>query len=151
MVAEIVGKLNEPSIIALPFTVCNNQEELDAKYAEHLEAGQEGQMINTYSALYQSKRTSDLLKRKEFQDAEFRIVDILEGKGERAGCAKLVLDCNGELFESSLKGSVEHMKEVYQNRTQYIGKLATIRYQNLTPDRQVPRFGVCVDIGRTDT
>ena len=39
------------------------------------------------ASAYENKRTKQLLKRKEFQDAEFKIVEIVEGIGNRAGMA----------------------------------------------------------------
>lgn len=145
-VSKVANELNCSSIVALPFKVCNSVEELDAAYAEYLANGQEGQMINSYSAVYENKRTINLLKRKEFQDAEFTITNITEGKGERAGCAKLVLQTpEGKSFESSITGTIEYMKEIFDNRQSYIGKQATIKFQNFTPDG-IPRFPVCTAI-----
>lgn len=144
--ASYFSNFADSSIQIVPFAVCNTLEELDACYADYLQQGYEGQMINNPLTPYVHKRTRDLLKRKEWIDEEFEIVDIVEGKGEREGCAKLILLCGQETFESSLKGSVSYMKEIFDNRQSYIGKMATVRYQNRTPDRDVPRFGVCHSI-----
>lgn len=142
-IKTVVEELNHPAIVALDYKVCDNQEELDAAYAEYLEAGDEGQMINVHDAIYNHCRTDKLLKRKEFQDAEFKILDIVEGKGNREGCAILVLECGSTSFDCSVKGSLEYTKEIYQNKEQYIGKSATVKFQNYTPEN-IPRFPVCV-------
>lgn len=143
LVKEIANLVNHPSIIALDFTVCNNQEELDKAYEEYMEAGTEGQMINRLDATYQHKRTTDLLKRKEMQDAEFKIVGVKSGKGIREGCATLICELpDGRTFDSDLIGSIEYMREVYDNKESYIGKMATIRFQNYTP-AGMPRFLKC--------
>jgi len=108
-----------------------------------IEMGYEGVMIRNADSLYQNHRTKDLLKWKEFQDAEFELINIEEGRGNRAGMAAKVYcrDIRGEEFSAGLKGTVEYCKQLLKDKDQLIGKMVTIRYQNLTADRQVPRFG----------
>ena len=123
-----------------------NQEELDERYAEYLADGQEGQIIRL-NARYENKRTTSLIKRKEFLDAEFKIVDISEGKGNRAGMfgrAHCVTDA-GIKFEANARGNRAYYIELLKNKKKYIGQMATIRYQNMTPDGK-PRFGVLITI-----
>lgn len=108
-----------------------------------IEMGYEGVMVRNADSFYQNHRTKDLLKWKEFQDAEFELINIEEGRGNRAGMAAKVYcrDSRGEEFSAGLKGKVDYCKQLLKDKDQYIGKMVTIRYQNLTSDRQVPRFG----------
>jgi len=108
-----------------------------------IEMGYEGVMIRNADSLYQNHRTKDLLKWKEFQDAEFELINIEEGRGNRAGMAAKVYcrDIRGEEFSAGLKGTVDYCKQLLKDKDQLIGQMVTIRYQNLTSDRQVPRFG----------
>lgn len=146
LVKNLVKEINRPYIIALDFKVCFSFDELDSIYEYYLSEGHEGQMINAYSAIYQHKRTDKLLKRKEFQDAEFEIIDIVSGKGNREGCAVLVLKCNQyDTFQCSLKGDVDYMKAIYDNKDKYIRKFATVKFQNYTPSG-IPRFPTCISI-----
>jgi len=115
-------------------------------YAEYLKDGQEGQMIRI-NDVYENKRSKFLLKRKEFIDDEFRIVDISEGNGNRSGMfgrAHLITS-SGIEFEANARGNVSFYEELLKNKSEYIGKMATVRYQNLTPDGK-PRFGVIITI-----
>ena len=115
---------------------------LNNLYNQYLEQGYEGQMVRKSLSSYENKRSKSLLKRKEFVDAEYKIVDIEIGNGNRSGTAKnLVCYCEktNQTFNSNIKGSFEYLKEIYDNRKDYIGKLATIKYFQLTPDG-VPRF-----------
>lgn len=116
---------------------------IDTHYESYLEDGYEGIMIRTTSSLYQNKRTKDLLKRKEWIDGEFELVDIQEGRGNRAGYAARVIckDERGEEFEAGIIGNMEYCKGLLEDKSKYLGKPVTIKYQNLTPDRKVPRFG----------
>jgi DNA ligase-1 len=115
---------------------------LNSLYGQYLEQGYEGQMVRKNSSKYDNKRSTSLLKRKEFIDAEYKVVDIDVGNGNRSGTAKhLVCYCpkTNTTFNSNIKGSFEYLKEIYDNRKDYIGQLATIKYFQLTPDG-IPRF-----------
>jgi len=115
---------------------------LNSLYGQYLEQGYEGQMVRKNSSKYDNKRSTSLLKRKEFIDSEYKIVDIDVGNGNRSGTAKhLVCYCptTKTTFNSNIKGSFDYLKEIYDNRKDYIGQLATIKYFQLTPDG-IPRF-----------
>lgn len=62
------------------------EQELTDLYEKWIDEGYEGQIIRT-DATYEFKRTKRLLKRKEFQDREYKILDIVEGEGNRTGTA----------------------------------------------------------------
>ena len=134
------------SLVVVPTNLVNTQEELDSLYSEYLKDGQEGQMIRI-DDIYENKRSKFLLKRKEFIDDEFRIVNISEGNGNRSGMfgrAHLITS-GGVEFEANARGNVSFYEELLKNKSKYIGKMATVRYQNLTPDGK-PRFGVIITI-----
>lgn len=127
--------------------VVHNQQELDKLYEQYLEEGYEGQMIRVPDSLYDHKRSKSLLKRKEFVDQEFQLVDLEEGRGNRAGmAARAVLKTEaGVLFEAGMIGSHEYCVELLKNKAKYIGKMATVQFQNMTPDGK-PRFGKLKEI-----
>ncbi len=56
---------------------------------------------------------------------------------------------NGKIFNAGIKGGEDYYKQLLKDKNKYIGKLATIRYQNLTNDG-IPRFGICVNINPFD-
>ena len=115
---------------------------LDNLYGQYLEQGYEGQMIRNDVGYDTNKRSKNLLKRKDFMDAEYKVIDIDEGNGNRSGTAKhLVCYCEKtkQQFNSNIKGSFDYLKEIYDNRKEYIGKFATIKFFQLTPDG-IPRF-----------
>lgn len=115
---------------------------LDKFYAEYLQSGYEGQMIRAVNSNYENNRAKCLLKRKEFEEQEFIIKDIEEGLGNRSGMMGRI---KFEGFDANARGTYEFFKELLINKHNYIGKLATVRYQNLTPDG-VPRFPVVIAI-----
>jgi DNA ligase 1 len=128
-------------VVSVPTASVPDKKTLDELYREWLNEGFEGQMVRK-NAPYENKRSTTLLKRKEFQDAEYKVLDIEEGDGNRAGTAKhLVCYCptTNKKFHSNVKGNFEYLKEVLDNREYYIGQLATIKFFELTPDG-IPRF-----------
>ena len=132
---------NDSSVVLVPTENISDKETLDVFYAEWLKKGFEGQMVRK-DAPYENKRSFTLLKRKEFTDAEYKVLDIEEGDGNRTGTVKhLVCYCptTDRTFNSNVKGNFEYLKEVLDNREYYIGQLATIKFFELTPDG-IPRF-----------
>lgn len=82
---------------------------------------------------------------KVFQDAEFKVVDVIEGVGKMAGCAVFVCKTVQEkTFNTAMKATMEERRKMYTERKKYIGKQLTVRFFEWTDD-QIPRFplGVC--------
>jgi DNA ligase-1 len=126
-------------------------DQIDEYHSECIEEGYEGIMLRDPSMLYEHTRSKKLLKYKQFTDDEFKVIDITAGKGIRATMAGRVRCAtkDGVEFEAGIQGTHEYFTELLVERNKFIGQMATIRYQNLTPDGK-PRFGVMVDIGRID-
>lgn len=124
-------------------TLCHTTEELDALYSKYLDEGFEGQMVRTRNGLYENKRSKNLLKRKTFLDGEFELVDLQEGRGNLTGiAARAILKTKeGIQFEAGMIGSHEYCADLLRRKAEVIGQMATVVYQNLTPDKGVPRFG----------
>lgn len=120
--------------------------ELNRYYEKYLEQGYEGQMIRTDSP-YEQKRSKTLLKRKEFQDEEFKILDVGEGNGNKSGMAGYFVLQNKDksTFRSNIKGSQEWLAILLKERDSLIGKQATVQFFNYTPDG-VPRFPYVISI-----
>ena len=138
------------SVKMVPTVQVIDREHMDKLYAEYIMNGQEGQMIRT-NAKYQGKRSSDLLKRKEFEDAEFEILGVIEGQGTWQNMAKSlkVVTPNGDVFHAGIKGTQEYCRNLLENANDVIGKFATIRYQNLS-NAGIPRFPVVQIIHETE-
>jgi len=131
--------------------VANNFSEIQKYHDKYVSEGYEGLMVRIDNKPYENKRSKNLLKFKEFEDAEFEIVDILEGLGQRSGMAgKLVCKLkDGNLVESGIRGGEAYYTHLLKNRKAYIGKKATIRFQGYT-DKGSLRFPVAVNIAPLD-
>jgi len=137
----------EPNpLVIVETTEVDSREHLDELYADYVEVGYEGQMIRL-DAPYENKRSPKLLKRKEFVDEEYEILGYEEGKGNRAGTVKHFEfeNKNGKKFNSNVKGTFEYMAELLERGDELVGKMATVKYFNLTPDG-VPRFPYVIAI-----
>ena len=110
-------------------------QEIDLAYGSFLQEGYEGGIIRLNGA-YEQKRSNQLIKRKDFDDDEFEIVSVHEGKGNWSGCAKMITVKlpNGGVCEATIQGSMDYCQHVLRNAGEYIGKQATVRYFGYTPD-----------------
>lgn len=138
--SNYLTQIDKKSIVCVSTTVAWDQVQLDALWEKCLADGYEGQMIRVPGSVYEHKRTNNLLKRKEFMDAEFEIIGYKEGKGSREGC--ICLRCkidDTKEFDSVPKGNVEYLKRLWENREKLIGLTATVKFQGYSQDG-VPRF-----------
>jgi DNA ligase-1 len=115
--------------------------DLTAYYEDYIIAGYEGQMLRT-DTKYENKRTNALLKHKSFQDSEYTILEVCEGNGKFKDRVGYMVFQNelGHTFHSTVNGTQEYLEQLWSERDTLVGQLATVKYFNLTPDTQVPRF-----------
>lgn len=141
---RLIAEFNLDGVVKLVDTIiANNEQDVDDSYGEFLEDGYEGGIIRL-NDIYHQKRANSLIKRKDFEDAEFTIIRIEEGNGNWAGVAKRVFfknDLDGREVGAGLKGSREYAKHVLDNKESYIGKEVTVQFFTRTPDG-VPRFPI---------
>lgn len=142
--AMLATLLNQPDscVKILQQTLVHERDKLDEIYADYMGEGYEGQMIRWSDTPYENKRTKHLLKRKDMQDAEWELVDLQEGRGNLTGiAARAILKTKeGIQFEAGMIGSHEYCADLLKRKAEVIGQMATVVYQNLTPDGK-PRFG----------
>jgi DNA ligase-1 len=126
----------------------SSQEELDQAYEFYMDQGYEGQMVRL-DRTYENKRSKHLLKRKEFMDEEFIIESVVEGEGNRKGTAGYMLFKNkhDKIFKSNIKGDFAYLAKLLKDKNRLVGKKATIKFFNYTPD-DVPRFPYVIAIDR---
>lgn len=116
----------------VPTTRVFNAEEAMRLFRQFRNEGYEGAMLRHGMSPYQdSIRSSSLLKVKEFQDSEFRVIDI---KSSRDGWAILICEVNedGLTFDVSAPGTLEDKYHVMENRVDFIGRFVTVEYSEFT-------------------
>jgi len=135
-----------PEVYLVETEEVHNQKELDAHFEKCKSEGYEGQIIRVGSGKYEfsPKRSSYLIKRKDFIDDEYMIVAVNEGTGDASGIAA-TFTCkteDGKLFNTNLKGPDSLMAEVLRNKDEYIGKMGTVVFQELS-EYGIPQFPYC--------
>uniref|UniRef100_A0A6C0ARI8 Polydeoxyribonucleotide synthase [ATP] n=1 Tax=viral metagenome TaxID=1070528 RepID=A0A6C0ARI8_9ZZZZ len=127
--------------------VVSNPEEVVEKHDEYVEEGYEGIMIRNAAGLYKvGGRSNDLQKLKTFMDAEYEIVGFYEGDGAEKGCVMWrCKTADGKVFGCRPKGTHEERAELFKHGSEYIGKMLTVKFQELTEDG-IPRFPVGIVI-----
>ncbi len=149
--SKIIKYFSSPNVnVVKSVEVVATEQNLRDLLTDSLDRGFEGGIIRQLGKGYENKRTWQLLKYKEFQDAEFVIVGGIEGK--RAGLlgaftVKLenpVIDGNGKVvttFNCTPKASNEEKAEYLKNINNYIGQKLTVEYFELS-EYGIPRFPV---------
>lgn len=130
-------------LVRVESTVVDDEDELMSAFDNFLAKGYEGAMVRNLNGKYVNKRSSDLQKIKEFQDDEYLIVDVSEGRGKLAGKAIFVCQTSdGTKFEVKMKGKQEDLAKYWKDPSLAIGHLLTVQYQGITNKNKVPRFPV---------
>lgn len=140
-----LAKASRPLVKVETVEVADESEAIEA-FERFVAQGYEGAMLRNKSGAYvqhPSKRSYDLLKIKEFDDAEFEIVGVIEGRGKLAGHGIFVCQtAKGAQFEVKMKGDTAALKDYLKNPKKYVGRQLTVQYQGLTNKSGVPRFPV---------
>jgi DNA ligase-1 len=124
-----------------------DEDEMMTAFRLFRKEGYEGAIIRnaggSYLSLPPPKRSVDLQKVKEFDDDEFKVIGVEEGRGKMAGLAVFVCEAkNGNPFNAKMEGPLEELAKYFKHPEKYIGKQLTVRYQGLTTKNKVPRFPV---------
>jgi len=105
--------------------------------------GYEGLIIRNPDSKYElGKRSKHLQKYKKFNDSEYKVIGFTQGVGNEAGL--VIWKCvtqNGREFNVRPAGTHEERERTFPNAHQYIGKMLTVKYQELS-EYGVPRFPV---------
>lgn len=132
------------SFIRLLNTVkINSVAEAQQLQADAVAEGYEGAILRHGTAGYEDdKRSRNLLKLKDYQDAEFTIVGVTKGTPRyleaedrwlEVAVWQLVTE-DGKQFEATAPGGMYEKDQWWQRRDEVIGKTATIKFFDLSDD-----------------
>ena len=101
-------------------------------HKKNLKLGYEGSIYRTFEGRYKGTRSWDLMKFKDFHDAEATIIGYEEGKGKREGTLGKIIreDDNGNKFGCPPgKGyNYKDLANILNNISDYMGEIATFTY-----------------------
>jgi DNA ligase-1 len=128
---------NLQHVVIVPTCECLTLEDLDKEYIAFCELGYEGAMARNGSSPYEEgKRSVHLQKMKPFQDDEFPIIGINEGRGKDAGTVATFtcLTHDGKEFYPRLKATYKYRTELFNDETLWKGKKLTVTLKRYTAD-----------------
>lgn len=145
MTLETIG-MKKPLILVETKEV-RKQTTIDAHLDAYIAKGYEGVMIRNPSSVYKlNGRTHNLLKYKRFFDKEYKIIGANEATGRDKGTVVWVCETEkGTEFACRPQGSLEYRTHMWETHHEHIGKMLTVRFQEMTRDG-VPRFPVGIDV-----
>ncbi len=123
----------------------HEHEEILMFHDKILNLGFEGTMVRNLDGNYKHGRSYDLLKVKDFTDAEFRVIGVNEGRGKLKGLvgAFKCVTSEGNEFEVKPMGQQEVTAKYVSNPELAIGRFLNVRYFRIT-NKGVPYLPVGV-------
>jgi len=105
-----------------------------------VDQGYEGAMVRTHTGPYKlAGKSTDLLKVKMFQDAEFKVVRWNTSKD-----GVILFTCiqeEGLEFDVRPVGTMEERARMLENADRHLGQWLTVKFQDRSDDN-IPKFGV---------
>jgi DNA ligase-1 len=137
--------LKLPNVKKVDTRYVSTVTQANGTHATFVLQGYEGSIYRTNSCLYQEgKRSPDLLKRKDWHEEDFPVIAMREGKGKNKGTAVFECEVDEErYFEVTAPGTYREKLRYWEDREGWIGKLLSVKYQNLT-DAGIPRFPIAL-------
>jgi len=126
-------------VIDIPNDIVNSSKEAVDLYKKYLKDGYEGSMIKRPDGLYQWKRVTlksgEILKQKPYKSIDLEVESIYAGEGDHEGMAGgIVVDFKGVKVRCGSGFDDETLTDMIKNPDEYIGKVAEIRYLEVTED-----------------
>lgn len=149
---EIVHNLIEMDcgnwVIEVPVLYSGDDTSMVEKLLDEItEAGGEGVMVNLSDAPYDCKRTSNILKVKKFNEADVRVLDLLEGTGKnkgRLGSITIQFEYEGELWTCDCGSGFndDELDLYWEHKELLLNKIVTIKYFEVTKDSKTGKYGL---------
>ena len=120
------------SVVSVDTKVVMDYDEALKQHKKNLKLGYEGSIYRSYEGKYKGTRSWDLMKFKDFDDAEATIVGYEMGKGKRQGTlGKFIMqDDEGVVFGCPPGKGYDYkdLADMGENIHDYIGQRATFTY-----------------------
>lgn len=150
--ASLIRALDNPNIELVPTYLAFNKQQINEFHQAFIAEGYEGTMVRLIGEGYAvNKRSSQLLKYKDFLDEVYEVVDVIpsESRPEQGVvvCAKKMEQAGENVwvqtFNCGMKFSHAERQDILTYKHNFIGKMAEVRFFEYT-DAGIPRFPVCV-------
>lgn len=130
------------SIKLVPTFECHNQEDIQKYHESFVNSKYEGSILRNRNGMYTSKRSFDLLKYKDFDDAEFEIVDYtFENDNKNKLIVWICKTKDDKTFNIRPQGTKSEREMLYKNGNNFIGQFLWVKFFGYT-ENDIPRFPV---------
>ncbi len=131
------------NIELVPTFPIKDENDLKRIHSKFIAEGYEGTIIRHSDDGYRvNRRSSSLLKYKDFQDITAEVIDIVPSD-KKPEQGVVFCKADGEkFFHCGMKFSHKEREEILTNKANYIGQTAEIRFFEYSDDG-LPRFPVC--------
>jgi ATP-dependent DNA ligase len=127
--------------------IANNQDEIDSYHSKFIKDNYEGSMIRNANSKYKlNGRSSDLLKYKDFMDAEFVITGFSGEDSHLTDDKFIIYECitnEGKKFNVQSSGTSSERSMLYKIGKTLINKKLWVKYFEMS-DYNIPRFPKCM-------
>jgi len=121
------------NIEVLGYVDYKSQEHLMRVFADVRKRGYEGVIIRMDNRPYEvGKRSTSLIKVKEFMDEDFLVIDVIPSKDGWGKCVCETDKC--VQFTTSAPGNIAQKTEILKNKNDYIGRKLTVEFACYTKD-----------------
>lgn len=120
--------------------ICNNDKDILKHHQSFIQDNYEGSILRNLNGHYASKRSFDLLKYKDFNDDEFKIVDYTFEKNEDQNLIIWICKTSDDkIFNVRPSGTIYERVYLYKNASEFIGQNLWVKYFGKT-ENMIPRF-----------
>lgn len=124
------------SVWEVPTVNVENEQQVIQYHRAFVEDGYEGGIVRSYEGLYvEGYRSPDLLKFKDWQDAEYSVKGWYVGKGKFENVPLFIcVTPEGKEFAVTPVGSQSERAEMLRTANSYIGQLMKVKYLDKTDE-----------------
>lgn len=125
-----------PSVKRVKSAQANDVDDVVGFFRRFRERGFEGAMVRLPAGLYEfGHRSASLLKVKEHQEEEFKVIGCKDGVGKAEGTATFVcVTRDGKEFDATMRGSIDERRRFWTERDRYIGRMLTVSFMRWTTE-----------------
>lgn len=145
---DLINNNNFTNIIEVPIRYIGKDENMIIKLLdEAVNNDEEGVMVNLADAVYECKRTTNILKVKKFKDCDVRVLDIIEGTGKnigKLGAITIQFEVDNKLYTCDCgSGFDDNERSLYWNNKELLlNKIVTIGYFEISQNSKTKEYGL---------
>ena len=145
---DLINNNNFTNIIEVPIRYIGKDENMIIKLLdEAVNNDEEGVMVNLADAVYECKRTTNILKVKKFQTCDVRVLDIIEGTGKnigKLGAITIQFEVDGKYYTCDCgSGFDDSERELYYNNKELLlNKIVEIGYFEISQNSKTKEYGL---------